>query len=240
MLTVGVVGCRLLYLARRGGERPELYLGLSLVLGGVFGAMLEGAGLAMATEGSPQIAGKLLLIGKLFGLGGVTFSGLFIWRVFRPEARWAPLLFCGVLSVSVLSMGGMALHGSYATAVLPRSWVLVEFVGRSVMPIWLVVEASLYYRAMKRRMRLGLADPIVTNRFALWAGAGVGGLVVLSTSLPPTFLDPVEHEIWLNLDLLFFSLAGFAASGFYWLTFFPPVRYREWLTKRAPAASAGS
>ena len=47
--------------------------------------------------------------------------------------------------------------------------------------LWGAVESLRYYALMRRRLRLGLADPLVTNRFLLWGlgigAAGVGSLI---------------------------------------------------------------
>jgi hypothetical protein len=68
LLTATVVGCRLLLLARRSRALPELLLGAGLLVGGTIGGPLEAAGLSARPELGPDLTGRLLLIGKLFGV----------------------------------------------------------------------------------------------------------------------------------------------------------------------------
>ncbi len=79
---------------------------------------------------------------------------------------------------------------------------------------------------MKRRVSLGLAEPIVANRFALWTIASVTGIVFLFTSVPPMF---AIGEVWIAIDLVVFAVAGLATAGAYWLAFFPPESFRRYI-----------
>jgi hypothetical protein len=88
---------------------------------------------------------------------------------------------------------------------------------------------------MSRRLRLGLADPVVTNRFLLWTLAGVCAIGMFLTSIPPIFLDPQRDVLVLVLDLLAFSACGAGVSVLYFLTFFPPAAYRRRLREIAEA-----
>ena len=80
---------------------------------------------------------------------------------------------------------------------------------------------------MKRRLRLGLADPLVTNRFLLWTLAGFASITLLLTAVPPVLLDAQRYEFLLFVDLLVFSVAGVTVSALYFLTFIPPETYRR-------------
>jgi hypothetical protein len=235
LLTMAVVGCRLLFLAHRSRALPELLLGVSLILGGVIGALLEAGGLAAIRDHSAQMVGRLLLAGKLFGVAGLLFTGLFTWRVFRPGERWAGLVVAALVACSLTALCGFAWHGTFSTAEIPSLWFGVEFVGRLGAPCWMALEAIRYYGLMRRRLRLGLADPVVTNRFLLWALAAGFSIVLLLTSAPPVFLDPIRQEALLISDLLIFSVCGVASSICYWLAFFPPAAYRHRLHRHAEA-----
>ena len=50
------------------------------------------------------------------------------------------------------------------------------------------MEAGRYYLLMKRRTRLGLADPVVTDRFLLWTFAAACSFLMLTTSIAPIVL----------------------------------------------------
>ena len=90
---------------------------------------------------------------------------------------------------------------------------------------------------MKRRLRLGLAEPLVTNRFLLWTMSGCVSIVMLFTAVPPMFLDPATDPSLLTLDLIVFSIAGVGVSTLYFLTFLPPERYRRWIRTTSEAVA---
>jgi hypothetical protein len=127
-------------------------------------------------------------------------------------------------------------NGAFAGAAIPILWFCVDLAGRVGASCWLVLEGARYYGLMRLRRRLGLADPVVTNRFLLWTLAGVFSIVMILTSVPPVFLDPDLNSDLLVLDLLAFSAGGVGVSVLYLLTFFPPVAYRRRLQRAVEAA----
>ncbi len=233
LITLTVVGIRLLWLFRRTRARPELLLGVSLLLGATIGGPLEGIGVSARQELGQEVAGPMILMGKLFLTFAIACQLGFIRHVFRPDSPWAKAFSGALLSTLIAAFVGYAAHGSYSSAEVPLSWFCIEFVARGASSTWLAVEAFRYHGMMKRRLRLGMADPAVTNRFFLWAWAGVFSIAVLCGSVPPLFLDPVRDKALLSLDLLAFSAAGVAVSLLYWLTFFPPASYLRLLKTRA-------
>jgi hypothetical protein len=142
----------------------------------------------------------------------------------------AALLVC-----ELVAFWGFAMHGTFASGELPPLWFCVELAGRVGISCWLVLEAYRYHGLMKRRLALGLADPVVANRFLLWFLAGISSIAVLFTSVAPIFLDPVRHETLLMTGLLLFGAAGTITSALYWLTFFPPAAYQRRLQRAAEA-----
>jgi len=235
VLTMASVGCRLLFLARRSRALPELLLGSALILGASIGGPLQGAGLSVKQEFGPEVAGWLLLIGKPFSMVGFLFQGAFVWRVFRPEQWRAGGLVVALLFFELASFWGFARHGTFASGEIPFLWFCVELAGRVGVSCWLGFEAYRYHGLMKRRLSLGLADPVVANRFLLWSLAAIFSIAVLITSVPPIFLDRFQHQTLLNVDLFFFGAAGVTTSALYWLTFLPPAAYRRRLQNAAEA-----
>jgi hypothetical protein len=85
---------------------------------------------------------------------------------------------------------------------------------------------------MRRRVRLQLADPVVSNRFLLWGlgagaagvGTAVGGSMQWWTQLPPIEMP------WVMLSS---SLHGLVAAVAMWLAFVPTSRYTRWIWVRA-------
>lgn len=229
LLAVGVVGCRLLMLAGRTGQVPERLLGLSLLLGGILGGPLEAAALAGKGEFDPAVAGGLLVAGKLSAMAALALQCTFVWRVFRPSESWAPWLFALIVAFPIAAFWESLAGGMASSGEVPFFWFWVEQIGRVCASCWLVAEGARYHGMMRRRLALGLADPLVTNRFLLWTLAGIASIVFMLTAVPPMFLDPHQHELLLVIDLVVFSVAGVAVSVLYLLAFLPPRAYRRLL-----------
>jgi hypothetical protein len=238
LLTITAVGFRLLQLARRTGKRPELLMALSLLIGGTLGATLEATGMGGAqTEIDPAVSGKLLLSGKLLGIVSLACQCLFIRMVFRPDSRWSLGLVIAIVAVPALAFAGFAQAGTFSSGQLPQSWFFFELVGRFGGSVWLMTEATRYYVMMKKRVQLGLADPVVTNRFLLWALAAGGGVMMMLTAVPPVIAPGSQHSLMV-LDLLAFAFFGCVFSIIYGLAFFPPARYLAWLEAAPPGATS--
>ena len=108
--------------------------------------------------------------------------------------------------------------------------------------LWLFVESVHYASRMRRRVRLGLGDPIVANRFTLWAiwtGAlaciplfvlALRTLGILEAPVPGA---PLPASVRAIIAML--GSGGAAALVACWLAFFPPAAYRRWIVRSAPA-----
>jgi len=227
-----VVGIRLLLLARRSGELPELLVGIG-VLGigpvgfglSVIGQHLVGGGLAPAVR-----ATALLAVGA-----GTVAQFTFIWRVYHPQSRLTMgivgvtalvTLLCFAASVSSGSTGMQDVTLANAT----RSWLLIACL------LWGSAEAIRYWRMMQRRKALGLADPVVTARFLLWgiaaAAAGIGAAI---SNFATFMLRVAPDTLWVMMNS---SLFGLIAAIGMWLAFLPPPRYLAHV--RGEASSAAS
>jgi hypothetical protein len=96
-----------------------------------------------------------------------------------------------------------------------------ESVARFAAPIWSGYEAFRFHGLMRRRLQLGLADPLVTNRFLLWGLAQIAALAGLSMRV----LD--AHGVGVQVAAVVMPTAGLASAVAYWITFFPPEAYRR-------------
>ena len=163
LLTITVVGIRLLALARRNRRLPELMLGTSLLVGGTFGATLEAAGLAMAATLEPEVIGRLLLTGKLCGLVALTCQGVFIWKVFRPDATWAPALVVLCFALAATAFAGFGSDLDKATQQqLNRGERLVEILKQpQYKPLPMEKQVSILFAGAR-----GFLDPIPVNMLA--------------------------------------------------------------------------
>lgn len=183
VLTSWFVGGRLVLLARRTRQLPELLLGLTLFLAGGCWSPLVAIG--RQAPGLPDpVRGTVVAAGAVCAVAGMSSLALFNWRVYRPHAAWAAAL-TGALVLALVAC--FAVQGSGAGWVdYARSeqgpWVLASWVGVATY-LWAACEAWRQDRMQVRRRALGLADPVVTNRMRLWAlcmGAAVAGATTLA------------------------------------------------------------
>lgn len=221
-----VVGVRLLLLAGRTRELPELTIGLTLLLLGGIGSLL-----AIASQTGAERLGSALpwvVASGIFCIntGGITLW-LFTWRTFRPTSRWALAL---VVLGGMAAVGGFAGHGlgpGFGT-VSPAEvgiWHWIGFASRSLPFLWTSIEAWLYYRAMRRRARLGLAEPLVANRLLLWAMASA---CVFAIFAMVTVVMVGGRAPQFGIIFTLRSVLGLVTAGLVWLAFFPPRFYRSW------------
>ena len=102
---------------------------------------------------------------------------------------------------------------------------------------WSALESLRYHRIMRRRMQLGLADPVVTESFRLWglgAGAAFAGSLLGLAARALTGHGAAEFPI-LNLVL---SLLGLVAAIAMWLAFLPTPAYLRFVEARGRRAGA--
>ncbi len=112
---------------------------------------------------------------------------------------------------------------------------------------WAFFETANYYRMMRRRSALGLADPLVTNRFLLWS-IWTGSMAILPLFLVVTRVlaivkgagvDPLHgvsgaNQLSNDDPMLLAALGviastGLAAIAALWLCFFPTDAYASWI-----------
>ncbi len=226
-----VIGIRLLRLALRTRELPETMIGSSFILAGVVGYVLmvvgNPQGGALTAEQSLQVT---MLGYGLIGCG-VCFLYVFIWRTFRPTSRVA-----GTLAI----VAGIAvLLTTRATIDREAADTVPYFVGifvRLASGAWGAFESLQWWSRMRKRLAIGLGDPVVTNRFLLWGLANVTTFVIFASTIamPRTTEDPSLSS---NL-MIVISLLTIVAAAVQWLAFFPTQRYRRWVRGSAGTATA--
>jgi hypothetical protein len=224
------VGVRLLVLARRTRELPELLMGI-----GVLGIGPVGFGFMVAAQqvGPEQTLGAALLgVGTFAVAAGAIAKYVFNWRVYHPDSGVARTV---VLVAGLLLLGSAVYSGleSGFTRELPSS---PRSLMRSALQIgcllWGSVESLLYFAKMRRRMALGLADPVVTNRFLMWAiGAGAAGIGSLVGTVAMLVTGQTTMAVgWVMASSSMHGLVAAIAIG---LAFIPPARYLSWIRGRA-------
>ncbi|MCG8590107.1 MAG: hypothetical protein MJE66_12520 [Proteobacteria bacterium] len=230
VLTAIVAG-RLLTLAAHTRKLPEFLAGIGIFVFGCVGVPMVSAARLLPLEAAitAQIVG-----GALNDLGFLCIY-LFAWRVFRPNQRW-PL--------ALIGLGTLALAGKVISqAQLPNpdsvnelmanvhGFALFGTSANVVLCGWAGAEALRYHGLMRRRMRLGLAGAVVTNRFLLFAVAVLSLATTLVLAAAVLLLDVYERYSWLM------ALPGLAATIAFWLGFAPPRPYLRWVATHQPPTS---
>jgi hypothetical protein len=220
---LGLVSARLLRLALRTRRSPELLLGLSTslpltsyVIGFVGAAVGQGTPARWVTE----VAGSICDLGFVATIG-------FVWVVFRWEERWAKIL-ATVLALGLLAMPLVNHYvpwdGGVPSAMVPRTIL------RTSCYAWAAIESLQYARLMRRRVRFGLAEPIVADRFQLWGFAHICLALTLLLIMVGVNLHLSGADFARLCTFLGFSL-GLLAAVPLTLSFFPPDRYVEHIEK---------
>lgn len=243
VLAASVVGLRLLALARRTRQLPELLVGAGFSLIGLLGyplAMLSGFGRGAVADVhiGVWIAGVLLMN------AGLACLYAFTARVFRTGIAWAAGLAVLLAAASLASALGtlFALLAAAPEALSFRvaaHWTVLGQLASGGGFGWIGVESWLQLRMARRRQSLGLAEPVVANRFLLWVlfaasalGMNVANSCALAAGISAVESVPVQAAM---------ALLGLSASGSMYLAFLPPASYLRWLAARRGAPlSAGS
>lgn len=237
LLIVSVaVGVRLLTLHRKTGGMPELLLGLMLLLSVGLGYPLKIA----ATRIDPGVAGPVVAVSSLVVAVGFSCLVAFTWRVFRRDAEWARAV--AVAGILVLLVTGLwdaieALRG--ADVYTPDHFTLQSVIhGSTVMAVylWTAWESLRYRGKLKRRLRLGMADPLVCNRLLLWGlmSLCVAGGILLNITAGVRGVSIVDSPG----VLLGSSATGLAQTLLLVLAFAPPRAYLAWVRGPAEAEPA--
>jgi hypothetical protein len=215
-----VVGVRLLLLAWRSRELPELAMGLALTLSGGVAVLLY---LLVSTH--PGIPGHaafaLRLCARLCTIVGAVGVGLFTWQVFRPTP-WGAGIFTATTGLALSGFAGHTLT-SDPLRFTENAWFWLGFAARTGTHAWCSVESLVFHARMRRRRALGLAEPLVVNRVLLW-GVTMGMAVAIHGVSAAEILAPHEPVSTLALARSALSLA---TALLLWLAFFPPAAYRR-------------
>jgi hypothetical protein len=228
ILVCWLVTARLASLARRSRAAPERLL--AIALGSLYGvgyplaAISRAPGLNLTHEGS-----LLFAIGAIGMVVGIAALGRFPQVVFRPGERWAWLLNAGITLGGIAGGAGCAVSVARAESAqemiaLIQPWAVILMSAVTVSFIWNGAESAHYYRNMKRRLALGLAQAETTHRFLLWAIASwsTAGSIAALTAMRAAGIATVSA-----LPMAVIAISTFVASGCWWLAFFMPNFYRR-------------
>jgi hypothetical protein len=237
-----LVSIRLLLLASRTHQAPELLLGGAILCTAVLGygvliaSLVLRGGLSVAPDDVPTIAVAFAAFGRFLHNFGVTLFLLFVVRVFRPGERWAHALLVVLLCLLWGGFAAGAANGTFREDRIGSPGWLCEYVVVWTYALWNTIESYRYWGLMRRRSQIGLADPLVTDRFFLW---GTGSLfTVLATwtaSIPFLFAsDPariLEITPAVRIATAGWGVVSVTCSLF---AFLPPAWYVRRFTSERP------
>lgn len=240
VVTCSAVGLRLLWLATRGGGSPAWSCGLGFTLIALIGhPMSTISGLGLKPVG--EVIHGLAAAGLLFTSAGLAAFFAFTLTAFRMRTPWAWALTAGaILLLAVASfaqidvLAAAAPEASSAEVTFAWGWVISAV--SAVCYGWLGAEGLLEWSKSRRRVALGLTDPVISNRFLMWGLFGVSTtclslfLVVLSM-----YSAAGSRSLTGQVGLTAFGLVSSVAAA---LAFFPPEAYKRRIRARGAAAAA--
>jgi len=234
-----VLSGHLLARARRSGDLAPLLLGIQLLFAMGFGYLLCGAGTSLAMlakDPSPRLVAGLLGTGNVATMVGLSAALLFNWRVFSPGARWPVGLGGGFLVAMLAGWLGSAASGAFETGSYRNGWFLLLNTSMLAINLWVGIEPLVYHAKLRKRVRLGLAEPVIVDRFLLW---GLGSLARAALIVMGPIGEFLLHGLggaarhsFTTATLAIASALGLAASVAYWLTFNPTPAYVRWVQRR--------
>ena len=227
-----IVGMDLLRRAAKTRGLPELILGLAFIFNGLSYLFAD---LPFSIDNDVILNG-FSFIGRIFASCCALTIAVFAWRVFRPETRWVKWLVWtdGALLLAAATVS--ALEGDWE-GVYPLTYTgfWFEWLGGILPFIWLAVESLCAYSRSRRRVRIGLGNPIVCNRYLL---IGLYGTLAFITY--PVFLWMYIvyelHGTWSDPLGVLIGIVEIASLAALWISFSSPAFYRRWIGN-APATA---
>jgi hypothetical protein len=223
-----IAGERLIRLSRHSGEAPERLLGLYFAF---TGAAYLGWVMPAVVAVGPMAEAMDFIAWAVYSIGVVPYL-LFIRIVFRPGRRWSQRFVIGCIAALALSASVLALNGEqYPGLGNPFFWI--QWLGYTAPCVWVTVEAALCHRSASRRAKVGLGDPVIMNRYLLFALFGGFQVLACLSDILLGIDFAVNQAASGSADLLLGAseLAGIAAL---WLAFFPPSAYLKWVIGSNP------
>lgn len=255
-ILAGIVGTRLLRIPSESRVAPERLLGLFFLVANVLGGVLVTAAYGVwASMGRAETTGW---VNQLHGMGqlGMSFGYamviLFTQQTFYPGSRTARTTAWSVIALLAISLLARVLHEGFAISIEPGPFHWVGYGCRMFALVWASWAAFDYWTRMRRRVVLGLGDPLVANRFLLWGLWASGNFMT-------AFSEPIARVLYgwfaggsaasaeaiqgiggplITITLCITSVLALYTTIVLWLAFFPTERYRSWILDRAQRSRA--
>jgi hypothetical protein len=224
------VGIRLVRLARRTREVPELMIGSCFLSGGAIGYPASVAAMLMISK--YPAAARPMAWANAVGLAVAAACILVAWwKIYHPASRWGPWIVSAwsalLAAVCVMQIGrpvaeiapGASAVGSLRAVVQGGAYAAIAWSGFR------------YHALLRRRLRLGLADPAVANRIWLWSIAASTVTLQYSYTLAVPWLNSLFDAA--KVAPAFIGTLGVVIALCITHAFYPPRGYLRWIRKRA-------
>jgi hypothetical protein len=234
MFVVGVVtfvvGVRLMAQGLRNHQVPELAFGTAFLSGslGTVGAQL---GQRLWWTGGDDFATTMNAICFAIQVVGTFALFLSTWRIYRPNDAWAFFLAAFGAALAALAWVIRWMDGDFALNALETPGIAVFHAVRITVFAWAAIESLHYHEKMKKRMALGLADPVVTQQIYMWGVSAVAAAAVSVTIVTSVF-GLGRHPLEVPEALALLVLLSLVLSACMWCAFFPPGALKRWATNR--------
>ncbi|MDH3519738.1 MAG: hypothetical protein OEM49_04705 [Myxococcales bacterium] len=228
-------GIGLLRSASANGKAPERLLGVTFLLMGISYVFYE-IPFVLASDRHFVL---LSTMGRLSLDASVVSMALFTRRVFYNTQEWSTRVIRSVVALLILGVVVSGFYGDWeGLAPLENPGFWLEWIGQMVPFAWVASAGLSHYMKARRRLRVGLSDAMVCNRFLLFTCFGVAQACSLFL-IVRLYID-FEAGIGFSgaMDALLGSLE-IVSVLLIWLAFFPPSFYRSWIGHTARPGSAG-
>jgi hypothetical protein len=225
----------------RGQRRPELLMGLHLLLAlgiGTIALSIVSFAAYRETGMSPSALAVVSGSGNAVVIIGLMAALWFNCEVFHEGRRAGVLLAWGCSALMWLGLahlgrtGGLADPNQFAApAYLPLCGAMV------LADLWVAVDALRFRAQLIKRLALGLAEPIVVERLALWGYGAVAriGLVTMAPIVSALTPSPQQRIAVAPAMLLLSAFLILSTCVAYWLMLSPSKSYRNWVERRYAA-----
>jgi hypothetical protein len=233
-----LVAIRLFVTAARTRGVPEIAMGTYQGL--IVGAIALYAHLQqIAATAEPTKLFDLAVVANLLIAVGAAALAIGIWRIYRPGQKWAGVV-CGVLAAWVIGGWAWTSTGDVLPTTVAATGANLFFVaGRSAVYLWGGFEGIRFHRMLKRRVELGLGDPVVAHQILMWGLFSLTMGTLAITSLTAGFLLRDAYSTWAPAVFITPTLS-LVASICLWLGFFPPAAYKRLILPRSTIDPSGS
>jgi hypothetical protein len=219
-------GAKLVGMARSGQARGPHALAAAAIFVG-------GSGLVLITVGDRLPSPPLALAGEVLMRLGMLGLCLFLWKVFRPRSPGGPL---GTAACTAIMAGALgwdwrmqdplsAYDGSLPSAMAVQVSIALPFA-------WSTWETATHWMQSRRRLALGLVDPMVCHRFGLWCTATSAFVGICMLAIAAGVLTASGFATTAAMATGARGVLYLVVVASVWLGLFPPEGYRRRIAGR--------